>query len=711
MNQELGQDIRKAINQLKDELKNKGLEWAKNGGEVSQWYDQIKTDREIKKIYDHCKTLTRTLSAERSQEDEKAAGLSEGEWALIEALDLGPEGQEAFKAVFLKEVYGFSAEKLALVVKTREAFEWLNANPKQKVEPQLWRAMMEMLGLEARGDQGDIMLREVSKAIKAEQLGDLLCYALSGKFQDIKESIKELPWGEQVERLIGHLNHQRCLIKAQWAIPNEAMRVTIERAKDGSWMDKEETQGAYWADHAMVNIKEKKIIVGFSTSQQGNHRESQAMAPLRTYTSLKELVKKERVNGAENPWKGFEVESFHLYNGMYCLEKDLSKDQKGGMFLASLAACGLGEQEAKSFNEMAIIFGNVTQMNLIEGWSASLQYQELLNSNAFVTGMDTIDWYAMKEQWGMLSHEDARRAKELFLIRKVTQCIESWVHFKEKGVQNEGFKMIESKIVKSLKQGVEFIEQSTDPKLRGEPAMKRLLEGLSAWQREAEESNSDLAGWLELKGLGLERGVSDGGLRRYEKSQKNPIQEVEFKGIHPDHLERRGVKVDDAIAWCVQKSNQEGRIRKMIESVGSDLKVKQKSAVLMTLELLDLALMTDLSLEERARRVKEVFWRFPEMKIGDLNRLKRNAAKLNHETMPWFEGLIKEVDLPLDLWVNHAFGVSKRKEYSINTKKMEEELKHWIERNDDWGVASWMENQGSGQELKKNKKKADSRAQ
>lgn len=262
---------------------------------------------------------------EKIKKAEIVKNFSEKDAEVIEFLKLGEKNNKVFErlALLVSANPENPALTLAKFIKSREGFDEINVKLSSKNDEHLKEVFETLFGVE--------LAANCVQAFRAEKVGSFIGYALSGLH---KEHIEQ--WKKD-RRSVDEKGSLSQYIIAQISRSDGAFEYTkVDKGEEYGYHAQVNPLGvrhssvrvSETADHCFVNNREKKLVLGFSTSASKTPSQ-QGQAYFDALEAAKCLVAQEYVNGQPNSYYGYTVEPYYFSTG-YMVSNIDRQDLKEG---------------------------------------------------------------------------------------------------------------------------------------------------------------------------------------------------------------------------------------------------------------------------------------------------------------------------------------------------------------------------------------------
>jgi hypothetical protein len=308
--------------------------------------------------------------------------LNDLEKRACEVLELNPSAFDVSDEL-VKEIHTnnhSSVERVVTFIKSRRGFELINST--KSFDKFSDEELVELFG----SLFGVSLAKECVQSLKAEKVGRVVGYALSGLFEQhkhlfeqnvdntlqpdvrqtafgrfLKEKIQESDWTcvYEYEESADHLKVD-CSIYEQGASENEV-------------------RGRNRPDHCFVNHQTKTIVVGQSTSNKDVSKQR--------YSFFKaERALREMVNREGHGLFGYKVQPFMLLSGRFTTDQaqEYGSQEVGKAIKSNFPHASEDELNILARFQYIRLFGNAKNEEHV---------QSLLKYNPFIAGVDTLELY------------------------------------------------------------------------------------------------------------------------------------------------------------------------------------------------------------------------------------------------------------------------------------------------------------------------------
>lgn len=305
--------------------------------------------------------------AQLSQE-EIDMNFEEGEIKLIEYFHLGMNYENEFNDLLTSVQQNL--QSTLDFIGSNKGFHLLNSQKEfdKYTEEELQALFGTLFGIQ--------LSKECVKSLRAEKIGSILGYALSGKFELLKPSLMGLSDIQKLESIKRDIQlHDVCL---KYTFHEEKDGVSVDVEFDVQNANRTSVRGRNRADNCFINHATKTIHVGSVTSNTDASTQGYSFykpyAALSTLTSMKTLP-----NGKNNPYYGFQVKPYMMLNARFSLHTD-GHYQKGSKFRDMLRKAT--PKELRLINQLPF-------MRMIANCANQEHLESLINHDVYIIGCDT----------------------------------------------------------------------------------------------------------------------------------------------------------------------------------------------------------------------------------------------------------------------------------------------------------------------------------
>lgn len=300
---------------------------------------------------------------------------------IIDTLLLKENSEEEIKKILLnfKKNTQETIDYLTSYIKSSECFDFTHGKTKESTE-ELIKIFGSIFGLE--------LSKELSQKVKAENLGRILGYALSGLYTkdlkelEFKENEKLTP--EQLDLFLDKINKSDITASYKYNIENNQLILNIDITKD--FANKNCTRGPGRFDHFFINEETKTLCFGFSTSAKDITKQGDTFA--KSYIAMQEFVNQEFINGVQNKYYGYKLEPFYFMFGRINTHAPVKGTQESGrLFLSQFPNINQKNRELLAQLPFYSLCQNINDNNTINKFNTLAKY------NSFISGCDTLDIY------------------------------------------------------------------------------------------------------------------------------------------------------------------------------------------------------------------------------------------------------------------------------------------------------------------------------
>lgn len=329
-------------------------------------------------------------------EEEVTKNFSINERKAIDCLKLGLENENEFNKLILqfKKNSNESALNVIEFIKSREGFDLINKDDdfSKYSEEELVEIFGGLFGLK--------LSKDCVKSLKAEKIGRVIGYALSGNFnqdileyEELKKQNKKLEKSDFLKDKI-QSSDKECSYVYNEDGSNLEISCSINEFKNAKIT---ETRTGNKIDHCFINHKEKVITFGQSTGNPDT--ESQGYSYHKAYFTLRNLVEKEEIDGKTNPYFGYKLRPYLLLGGRFVIDDKTINKEKGRDFKKMLP--NSSQKDLEKLNQMQYfrLFGNAVNKE---------QVNSLSLFNVFIAGCETLNLYEFSEKMALIKSEEEK---------------------------------------------------------------------------------------------------------------------------------------------------------------------------------------------------------------------------------------------------------------------------------------------------------------
>lgn len=336
--------------------------------------------------------------------------LTQKEIAAIDALSLGLEKEEEFNKIISKfqKNNHTSLEKVVDFIKSRQGFELINGN--SNFDKYSDDDLVEIFG----GLFGVKIAKECVKSLRAEKVGRVVGYALSGLFNEHLEEFNKLqqknPYVDFASFLKDKIQTHDIECSYTFHTKNKELEIhcNLNPFKNAKIT---EVRGHNRVDHCFVNHKEKTITFGQSSSNKNTEQQKDSF--FKAYINLKELTSRKEVDGAPNPYFGYKLNPYFLFAGRFVVDDMNVTQEKGRDFKKLFQDSSKNELEDLAHMQYYRLFGNSKN---------PAEIQALSEFNVFIAGCDTLKLYENLEKKSLKQSHDE---KQQFVFEQLTSYLQN----------------------------------------------------------------------------------------------------------------------------------------------------------------------------------------------------------------------------------------------------------------------------------------------
>ena len=276
---------------------------------------------------------------------------------------------------------------------------------------------------------GVVMSKDCVKSLRAEKIGSIVGYALSGlalldikKYEELPATIKARKGlGEFLKEQIQRSDIETSFFESESADDGHIYFTASINGERNRLNSGSKTRSAQKIDHTFINKQEKKIIIGMSTAN--NNGESQKDSYVKAYTAMKLLVgekflRDENGNLKENEYFGYSIEPYYFLTGRFDAN-ETDKNQKsssGSKFLSSIDGLSVDEKT---------VLGQLQYLSLILGSFWMSTSSTLVEMNPFIAGCDTLSFYNWQSSVKYEANKQDEGKKEDFYTKELFKKVYS----------------------------------------------------------------------------------------------------------------------------------------------------------------------------------------------------------------------------------------------------------------------------------------------
>lgn len=359
------------LNLLKTSLNN-FLEKAKN---IKEDYNQETKDIMFslyKELYANYETIEPDLINKNFSNEEIRA---------IHFLRIGKEEEDKFDSLIklIKKDSQGTIDAVTDFIKSRNGFELINNkdNFDDFTDDELVDIFGSLFGVK--------IAKDCIKSLKAEKVGSVIGYALSGLIEQHMKEYENNSKQDIADYLKSKINESDVTVSYTYSEENNIKNITCD-INEELGIDGCGTRPKNRLDHCFINHKDKRIVFGLSTSSATT--DAQKFSYFQTYQVLNELVKTKVIEGKINKYHGYKVEPFYFMAGRFVADDEKKTQEIGGSFLKMFP--NITKKEKTELAQL-LFYSIYANSPSIKGTSAIPHF------NSFISGCDTLDIHIWQE--------------------------------------------------------------------------------------------------------------------------------------------------------------------------------------------------------------------------------------------------------------------------------------------------------------------------
>jgi hypothetical protein len=360
-------------------------------------YDE-KTKSSVYLDYKELYTIYSSLTEEQIEEN-----FSTNEIKAINYLGLGLKSENQFNQIILQFQKNADTSAINIVnfIKSRNGFDLINKDIdfKRFTDEELVEIFGGLFGVQ--------IAKDCVKSLRAEKIGRVVGYALSGlfnqdlpAFNDLKDKTPSIDFCSFLKEKIQNSDVECSYIFNENCNDLE-LACNINEHKNANIT---EVRGRNRIDHCFVNHANKTITFGQSTSNKDT--ETQKYTYFKAYATLEKLSSLSTIDGQHNPYFGYALQPYLMLGGRFVADDSITQE-KGRGFKKMLKNASQEDLEKLGQMQYFRLFGNSV---------SSEQVNALTKFNVFIAGCDTLNLYEFSEKINSITNESDKNKACFFMV-------------------------------------------------------------------------------------------------------------------------------------------------------------------------------------------------------------------------------------------------------------------------------------------------------
>lgn len=300
----------------------------------------------------------------------------------IHFLRIGKEQEDKFDELvkLIKSNAQGTIDAVTDFIKSRKGFDLINS--KETFENFTDDELVDIFG----SLFGVKIAKDCVKSLKAERVGSVIGYALSGLCEQHLQEYNNNNNQDFAVFIKNKINKSDVTVSFTYSSDGTTKSITCDinellGIKDGS-------RPKNRFDHCFINHKDKRIIFGLSTSSATT--DAQKFSYFQTHQVLNELVKTRLIDGKINKYYGYKIEPFYFMAGRFVADDEKRTQEIGGSFLKMFPQATKEEKTEMAQLLFYSIYANSPSTN---GTSVIPLF------NSFISGCDTLNIHLWQESF------------------------------------------------------------------------------------------------------------------------------------------------------------------------------------------------------------------------------------------------------------------------------------------------------------------------
>lgn len=326
-----------------------------------------------KELYGNYETIDEKLINEHFTNDEIRA---------IHFLRIGKENEDQFDNLvkLIKDNSQGTIEAVTEFIKSRRGFELINS--KETFEDFTDDELVDIFG----SLFGVKIAKDCVKSLKAERVGSVIGYALSGLCEQHLKEYNDNPNQDFAVFIKNKINESDVTVSFTYSTDENTKNITCDINEHLGI--KEGTRPKNRFDHCFINHHDKRIVFGLSLSALTTA--SQKFSYYQIYQVLEELVNTKVIDGVINKYYGYKIEPFYFMAGRFVADNEKKTQEVGLSFLKMFPNI---TQNDKTDLAQLIFYSLYANSPSVEGTAKIPLF------NPFISGCDTLDIHLWQEKF------------------------------------------------------------------------------------------------------------------------------------------------------------------------------------------------------------------------------------------------------------------------------------------------------------------------